>query len=41
MFATPATVLSAFATLLAVFVLIFTFAQAGRIAASTRSWRPP
>ena len=30
MFATPATVLSAFATLLAVFVLIFTFAQAGR-----------
>jgi glutathione S-transferase len=31
MFATPATVLSAFATLLAVFVLIFTFAQAGRL----------
>ena len=30
MFATPATVLSAFATLLAVFVLIFTFAQVGR-----------
>jgi glutathione S-transferase len=30
MFATPATVLSAFATLLAVFVLIFTFAQTGR-----------
>ena len=30
MFATPATVLSAFATLLAVFVLIYTFGQAAR-----------
>jgi len=33
MFATPATVLSAFATLLAVFVLIYTFGQAGRMRA--------
>ena len=31
MFATPATVLSAFATLLAVMVLIYTFAQAGKM----------
>ncbi len=30
MFATPATVLSAFVTLLAVFVLLFVFAQVGR-----------
>ena len=31
MFATPATVLSAFATFLAVLVLMYTFAQAGRL----------
>ena len=31
MFATPATVLSAFATLLATLVLIYTFGQAGRL----------
>jgi glutathione S-transferase len=31
MFATPATVLSAFATLLAVMVLIYTFGQAGQL----------
>ena len=33
MFATPSTVMSAFATLLAVFVLIYTFGQAGRMRA--------
>ncbi|HWY62670.1 MAG TPA: MAPEG family protein [Rhizomicrobium sp.] len=33
MFATPATVLSAFATLLAAMVLIYTFGQAGRLRA--------
>jgi glutathione S-transferase len=31
MFATPATVLSAFATLLAVFIMIYTFANVGRM----------
>ena len=40
MFATPATVLSAFATLLAVFVLIFTFAQAGRLRAKHKILAP-
>ena len=40
MFATPATVLSAFATLLAVFVLIYTFAQAGRYRAKHKILAP-
>ena len=40
MFATPATVLSAFATLLAVFVLIFTFAQVGRYRGKHRILAP-
>ena len=40
MFATPATVLSAFATLLASFVLIYTFGQAGRMRARHKILAP-
>jgi len=40
MFATPATVLSAFATLLAVMVLFYTFGQAGRLRAKHKILAP-
>jgi glutathione S-transferase len=40
MFATPATVLSAFATLLAAMVLIYTFGQAGRLRAKHKIMAP-
>ena len=40
MFATPATVLSACATLLAVFVLIYTFGQAGHLRAKHKILAP-
>jgi glutathione S-transferase len=40
MFATPDTVLSAFATLLATFVLIYTFGQAGRMRARHKIMAP-
>ena len=40
MFATPATVLSAFTTLLAVMVLIYTFGQAGRLRAKHKILAP-